>query len=65
MQQETVEHTNERRYLTYRDAETYTGLSRWTLLRACERGDLHKITVGATVRFDVRDLDSFMQSRRS
>lgn len=63
--QEAVEKTNERRYMSYRDAEHYSGLSRWTLLRACERGDLHKITVGSAVRFDREDLDEFMAARRS
>ena len=65
MQETTMERKSEKRYFTYRDAETYTGLSRWTLLRAVDRGDLHKITVGATVRFDRDDLDAFMQARRS
>ncbi len=63
--QEAVEQTHAKRYMSYRDAEHYSGLSRWTLFRACERGELHKITVGTTVRFDREDLDQFMQSRKS
>ncbi len=56
--------TAERRYLDYRETTRYTGLSRWTLLRAQERGDLAAIRVGRSVRFDVNDLDRFMAERK-
>lgn len=55
----------ERRYLGFRGAERYTGLSRWTLARARERGELPAVRVGAAVRFSVEDLDSFMRARRA
>ena len=55
----------ERRYLNVRQAEEYTGLSRWTLMRAHARGsELPVIRVGSAVRFSVEDLDSFMKARR-
>jgi excisionase family DNA binding protein len=53
------------RYLSYRGASRYTGLSRWTLARANERGELPAVRYGTTVRFAVEDLDEFMRSRRS
>ncbi len=54
-----------RGYLNFRQAEHYTGLSRWTLARAHKRNELPAIKVGSVVRFSVEDLDSFMQARRS
>ncbi len=65
MKQE-VERKDERRYLSVRQAERYTGLSRWTLMRAHERDDeLPVIRIGSAVRFSVDDLDNFMRARRS
>jgi len=55
----------ERRYLSYRQAEQFTGLSRWTLMRAHKRGELPVSRVGSAVRFSVEDLAEFMRSRRS
>ena len=55
----------ERRYVGVRGAEKYTGLSRWTLARARERGELPAIRIGAAVRFAVDDLDNFMRERRA
>lgn len=49
-----------RRYLSYDEAARYTGLSRWTLSRSHERGDLPAARVGRAVRFDTEDLDRFM-----
>lgn len=63
--EQIAEQVNEKRYMSYRDAEFYTGLSRWTLQRASARGDLRKITVGSMVRFDRADLDNYMKERRS
>ena len=48
------------RYLSYRDASRYTGLSVSTLRRAVDAGDLTSHTVGTSVRFSVPDLDRFM-----
>jgi len=53
----------EQRYLTYRQAEIYTGLHRVTLWRAARRGELQVSGPEAAPRFDVRDLDAFMHSR--
>ncbi len=54
-----------RGYLNVRQAEQYTGLSRWTLARARDRGELPAIRIGAAVRLSVEDLDSFMRARRA
>lgn len=53
-----------RRYLGYEQAGQYTGLSRWTLMRAHERGDLPVARIGRAVRFDMEDLDRFMADRK-
>ena len=50
-------------YLDYRGAEQLTGLSRWTLSRAVERGELKASKVGSAVRFSVSELTRFMESR--
>lgn len=53
-----------RPYLTYEEAEQYTGLHRVTLWRAAFRtGRLKASGYGRAVRFHVRDLDAFMASR--
>jgi excisionase family DNA binding protein len=54
-----------RKYLSVRQSEQYTALSRWTLMRAHKRGELPISRVGSAVRFSVEDLDSFMHSRRA
>ena len=60
-----IEQAIERKYLSYRQAEQYTSLSRWTLMRAHKRGELPVSRVGSAVRFSVEDLNDFMRSRRS
>lgn len=55
----------EHRYLTYTEAETYTGLSRVTLWRAVRDGKLKAGGYGSAVRFDVQALDALMSSRAS
>lgn len=62
---EVVEPEIRPRYLDYRGAARYTGLSRWTLMRAHEKGVLPASRVGSAVRFAVEDLDRFMRVRRS
>ena len=49
-------------WLTYSQAEGYTGLDRTTLWRAVRRGDLQVGGVGRAPRFHVDDLDEFMRS---
>jgi excisionase family DNA binding protein len=51
------------RYLSVKSAEVYTGLSRWTLARAEERGELSPCRIGSAVRFDRLELDRWMDSR--
>ncbi len=52
----------ERPYLTYREAEGYTGLHRVTLWRAVRDSRLKASGYGRAVRFHIRDLDKFMSS---
>lgn len=54
--------TVERPYLTYSEAERYTGLHRVTLWRAVRDGNLRVSGYGRAVRFHVRDLEAFMSA---
>ena len=56
-------HTVERRYLRYEEAEQYTGLHRVTLWRAVREGRLKASGYNRAIRFNVRDLDEFMDPR--
>ena len=62
--EQDVERGIERKYLSVRDAERYTGLSRWTLARARDRGELPAVVVGRAVRYSVVDLDRFMRAQK-
>jgi predicted DNA-binding transcriptional regulator AlpA len=53
----------EPRYLTYAQAEIYTGLHRVTLWRAAKRGELRISGPEAAPRFRRDDLDTWMRSR--
>jgi excisionase family DNA binding protein len=55
--------TVERAYLSYSEAEQYTGLNRVTLWRAVRAGNLRLDGSGRAVRFHRKELDRFMQSR--
>lgn len=55
--------TVERKYLRYEEAEQYTGLHRVTLWRAVRNGQLKASGYGRAVRFHIKDLDEFMNSR--
>jgi excisionase family DNA binding protein len=50
-------------YLDYTRAEEYTTLHRITLWRAVKAGRLKASGYGRAVRFHVKDLDEFMNSR--
>ena len=50
-------------YLDYTRAEEYTTLHRVTLWRAVRDGTLKASGYGRAVRFHVKDLDEFMDSR--
>ncbi len=50
-------------YLTYAEAERYTGLHRVTLWRAVRDGRLKASGYGRAVRFHVRDLEAFMERK--
>ena len=50
-------------WLTYAQASAYTSLSRCTLWRILERGDIEAARVGRAVRFSRESLDEFMRSR--
>ena len=49
------------RYLTYRQAEVYTGLSRTTLWRLVSSGEITASRIGRAVRFDRRSLEDYME----
>jgi excisionase family DNA binding protein len=53
----------QRPYLTYDEAEKYTGVSRVTLWRAVRDGALRADGPGRVVRFNKDELDRFMRSR--
>ncbi len=53
-----------RRYLRYREAGIYTGLHRTSLWRAVRAGKLEPSGDGRGRRFDIKELDKFMSSRR-
>jgi excisionase family DNA binding protein len=55
----------ERPYLTYAEAAHYTGLHHVTLWRAVRDGRLKASGYGRAVRFHVRDLEAFMESKVS
>ncbi len=57
MEQATIE----REWFSYPEAETYTNLSRVTLWRAVNRGDLRAAKVGKSVRIRREELDRFME----
>ncbi len=48
-------------YLTYRQAETYTGLSRTTLWKLVSAGEMKASRVGRAVRLDVRSVEDYME----
>ena len=50
-------------YVDYAGAEEYTTLHRVTLWRAVRNGRLKPSGYGRAVRFHVKDLDEFMDSR--
>lgn len=53
----------ERPYLTYKEAEKYTGLHRVTLWRAVRDSRLKASGFGRVVRFHKRDLDELMSGQ--
>ena len=57
MQQPPVEPT----WLTYRDAEQLVALSRWTLLRLSDRGQIKTARVGRAVRINRRSLEDYLE----
>lgn len=55
-----VKATVEREFLSYREAEIYTGLHRVTLWRAMKENRLKASGYGRAVRFSRTALDEFM-----
>lgn len=49
--------------LTYKEAADYARLSEATVRRAKSRGELAYVSFGAAIRFTVRDLDRWIESR--
>jgi excisionase family DNA binding protein len=63
--EQATERTVEPNYVSYKEAERLTGLSRWTLMRARDRRELPAVVVGSAVRFSVADLREFMEARKA
>lgn len=55
----------QREWLSYPDAERYSGLSRVTLWRAIGRGELKAARIGRAVRINRQDLEAFMERAAS
>jgi len=53
--------TIEQAWLSYPEAERYSGLSRTTLWRAVSRGEVKAARVGRAVRISRSELDRFME----
>ena len=53
--------TIEQAWLSYPEAERYTGLSRVTLWRAVSSSDLKVARIGRAVRMSRAELDRFME----
>jgi excisionase family DNA binding protein len=53
----------EKEWLTYRDIRLYCNISRWTILRAVQDGDLQASRVGRKVLVRRADLDAFIEAR--
>ena len=54
----------EREWLSgYGDIEAYCGLSRWTILRAIQDGELRASKIGRKVLVRRIDLDGFLEAR--
>lgn len=54
----------ETKYLTQKEAAEYLGLAKSTISMMTSRGELTHYRVGRAVRYTIRDLDNFMQSRK-
>ena len=53
----------ERAWSGYRDIESYCGLSRWTIFRAAQDGQLRISKVGRRVLVNRDDLDEYLGRR--
>ena len=51
----------ERTWMSYAEAEEYTGLERTTLWRAVRAGELRSGGVGRAVRFEKAELDRWLR----
>jgi putative molybdopterin biosynthesis protein len=52
------------KYLTQKEAADYLGFAKSTISMMTSRGELTHYRVGRAVRYTIRDLDNFMQSRK-
>ena len=53
----------EREWFSYRDIRTYCGVSRWTVLRLIQSGELPASKVGRKVLVRRSDIDTWLESR--
>ena len=56
--------SEERQWLTYREAQEFTGLGRTTLWRLITAGGLPAVKIGRSVRISREGLQEFMRSQR-
>ncbi len=52
-----------RRLFTVKDAENYLDCSRWTLQRWVSKGLLRQVKIGRTIKFDLTELDRFIEEQ--
>ena len=58
-----TEQATSERYLNYEQATRYTGLSKTTIWRAYRNGELVASEAGRGIRFDIQELDKWMETR--
>lgn len=51
--------------MNYRQAAAYLGVSERTVWGLRDSGRLKSIRIGASVRFDVQDLDAYIEAQKS
>ncbi len=53
-----------KRLVSLEGAAVYLNVSRWTVQRYVEARGLPRVVIGRTVKFDLRDLDAFIEARK-
>ena len=53
------------RLLNYRDASQYLGISERSMWDLGKNQEIQMIRIGSSVRFDLRDLDEWIESKKA